>query len=98
MLKISNKKRNFVTVKRVVDNPPQIVLRSSQCYFHLLKAGISDGISSATGIYDDVPGDVPDVFNPNMDKLDLAHALLRSGAGTKTASKVAEDGVSSNVD
>lgn len=92
MLKISNKPRTFVnvTIKRDSDI---IVYRTSTKLSDLIKNGISDGFNSSTGIYDDVQGDPPLVFDPKLDKLDLADALLRQGAGVKTASNTAEKGV-----
>lgn len=95
MLPISNKRRVFVKTNVVVPDPVEVVERPAQHYFRVLKAGISDGVSSATGIYDDLPGDVPVIFNPAYDNLDLADALLRQGSGAATASKVASEGVQS---
>lgn len=96
MLRISNKKRNFVNVQRVFPEDREIVLRKSQHHFDVIKAGISDGVSSSTGIFDEAIGDVPEVFNQNFDNLDIADALLRGNVGAKKASDVAEKGVSTD--
>lgn len=93
MLPISNKKRNFVNVKRIYPDNNEIVLRTSQHHFDVIKAGISDGVSSATGIFDEAIGDVPEIFNQNYDNLDIADALLRGNIGARKASDVAEKGV-----
>lgn len=71
----------------------EVVLRSSQHHFDVIKAGISDGVSSTTGIFDEAIGDVPEVFNQNYDNLDIADALLRGNVGARKASDVAEKGV-----
>ena len=93
MLKISNKKRSFVSVIRIIPDDTEVVLRSSQHHFDVIKAGISDGVSSSTGIFDEAIGDVPEVFNQNYDNLDIADALLRGNVGARKASDIAEKGV-----
>lgn len=97
MLPISNKKRTFVQVKRIYPDNTEIVLRCSQHHFDVIKAGIADGISSTTGIFDESVGDVPEIFNQNYDNLDLADALLRGNIGAKKASNVAEKGIESQI-
>lgn len=93
MLKVSNKQRTFVQVTSVCDDSKEVVLRPAQHYFRLVKAGIIDGVSSATGLYDDVPGRPAEVFDPQYSKLDLANMLVNRGGSFTQASKVAEKGI-----
>lgn len=98
MLKLSHRRRNFVVTESVIDSSNEVVLRPSQNHFDLVKSGIVDGVSSGTGLYDDVPGDPPEIFNMSYDRLDLADSLLRGNVGHKKASDLAEKGVQSQVD
>lgn len=92
MIAVSNKKRNFVKCSAILPDR-QSVLKPSQHYHDVLKAGIVDGVCSGTGLFDDAPGPVPLVFNPHLDNLDLANALIRSGGSLSDAQKLASDGV-----
>lgn len=71
----------------------ETIYRPAQDHFDVVKSGIVDGVSSTTGIFDESFGDVPEIFHPDVDKLELADALLRSGASTKQVEKIATDGV-----
>lgn len=92
MLKLSNKPRTFVNVTTQRESDI-VVYRQATRLSDLIKNGISDGFNSSTGLYDDLQGDPPIIFDPKYDRLDLADALLRDGAGTKSASNAAEKGV-----
>lgn len=71
----------------------ETIYRPAQDHFDVVKSGIVDGVSSTTGIFDESFGDVPEIFRQDVDKLELADALLRAGASTKQVEKVASDGV-----
>lgn len=94
------KKKDFIPqsrrqIRRVkpIYSSNEPVLRQSQNHFDLVKAGVLDGVSSSTGLFDEAFGEVPELFQQKQSRLDLANALMLRGASAKTASKVASDGV-----
>lgn len=78
---------------QIVDHTSSEVLRPAQRHHDLRRANVVDGVSSSTGLYDDAVGDVPEVFNPNIDRLELADMLMRRGMSPTKSSDVAADGV-----
>lgn len=61
-------------------------------HHELVKANVVDGVTSTTGLFDEALGDVPSVFRADVDKFELADALMRDGLGKAAASGIAEDG------
>lgn len=99
---MSKKEKNSVYVRqirrnkrpvKVLSETKETVYRKSQHHHDLIKRNIADGCTSTTSLFDDECGEVPDVFNPNVSRFELADKLLREGA-TKQSQKVASDGVS----
>lgn len=95
------KKKDFIPQSRrqtrrvqPIYSSKEPVLRQSQNHFDLIKAGVVEGVSSSTGLFDESFGDVPELFLQKQSRLELANALMLRGASAKTASKVASDGVS----
>ena len=68
------------------------ISRPAQHHFDLIKSGISDGVTSSTGLFDETSGDVPSIFSQQSDKFELADELLRAGISRREAQKVASDG------
>lgn len=66
-----------------------VVRRPAQSHHDLRRAKVLDGVTSTTGIWDAEQGDVPEVFDIHVNRLDLADSLLRRGESMKNATKVA---------
>lgn len=61
------------------------------CHHHILRKNkILDGVTSSTGLWDTSEGEVPEVFDYHVDRMDLADSLLRRGDSLKDATKVAQ--------
>lgn len=90
---IKQRPRVVSSVQKIMvsDTIPDVVLRPAQRNHDKVRSRIVDGITSTTGLFDDSFGDVPDVFNPDLDKFDLANRLLADGL-TKKANQVAASG------
>lgn len=69
-----------------------LVLRPAQRHHDKVRSRVHDGVSSTTGLFDEAFGEVPDIFNPDIDKFDLANRLLVDGMNKK-ANQVASSGV-----
>lgn len=89
---IPQARRVIRNVHRIVD-VPESVSHLSQNLHDIRRAGIVDGVTSSTSLFDESLGEVPDIFNPNIDKFELADSLMRGGASQKTAQKAASDGI-----
>ena len=73
----------------------------SQHHFDLIKHNIAEGVSSATGLFDEAetPGSVDydgsvNPFSARVDKLSLANALLSAGGSKRDANSLASAGSS----
>lgn len=87
---VKSRKRFAVKAESVYEdiNP---IFKPSQRQHDLIRERIVSGVTSSTGMFDDSIGDVPDLFNPTMDKFDLANKLM-----SERHAKLAQEVVTNN--
>lgn len=88
---IPQRRREFRRVELLDKDLASVPLKQSRHHFDLIKHNISDGCTSTTSLFDEECGDVPSIFNPTVDKFELADELMRAGAN-KQAQKMASGG------
>lgn len=74
--KIVKSRRRLSVKADVVYEKTNPVFKPSQRQHDLIRARIVSGVTSSTGMFDDSIGDVPDLFNPTLDKFDLSNKLM----------------------
>lgn len=88
---IKQRTRMCTNVRRFL-SIDDVVLRPSQRKHDLLRANVVDGITTSTGIFDESEAVVDDLWNPELDKFDIANKLIERGLN-KQANDIAADGL-----